>query len=374
MKTTKKPPIYAKLILIIITSTLFCCKKEEPKQEMKWSVGMAAPINHPVDGPHVFYFKNNKLVAINGTLTSLGNFGWAEIQSSRDYGDFDELPDSVAVDYGGLNDKLQMCTYNGGVKLPVALIKKLYNTVPNNRKTHNTNNTIVVALAPGGRVTVRLDYIELVRFIAPQKDIYQPEPVILFEDSTTVMNYLQHHPIEYKNWEKPDPRYEIDYGRCREDGEYARVSFESISKEGISIYQLLPDVEETEWGKVYNKPCNRTFASRYVLPFDKRDNRFQLPVHLITSYKYKSDYYVNDVVLPKNLEGYFKEKINNKQAYNRIVAGIEKDGVHVVLWVDGEKGQKKIMRFKANKAIYEIKPIFNDTITKSSYATEVIYY
>jgi hypothetical protein len=85
--------------------------------------------------------------------------------------------------------------------------------------------------------------------------------------------------------------------------------------------------------------------------------------------------YSTQVVLPKNFsqrftKPYINPKTGKKVNYNRLVFGLEKDGIHCIIWLDGPDKQEKLMRFKGNLA----NVISESKIKTGGYSAEITYY
>lgn len=372
----KKLVMFAKHTLIV-SNLLFLfssCKKQEP---IEWNAAISRPIFHPIEGPKVVYFYKGEEISATETLTDIGNFGWYFPVNSRTTGLTSLFPDSVAVEYGGLNTKLQMCTFKGGSKLSENTTKNLFNTcyIAHNKK--NNFEYITTGLAPGGRVCVWIDHIEIARFKVNQIDVYFDKPVIIFEDSTEVYNYLKHHPINYSVWDKPDPLYELDFGFCSQNNNSTINYIELISKEGLVNICFNRYIDKTDWNKPYNKDSNLILGIYYTTENIDVGYKSQLPVHLNISYNFKNKEYSTSVVLPDNFSKVYSAKKFNKikEDYNRIIVGVENDGRHLIIWIDGIAGQKKILRCLSQEAIKVFDKNFQKNITLNiKYATEVVYY
>lgn len=374
MKTTIETVINVKFILVISSLLLhFSCKKEE-KQE--WSAAMSRPKNYVSSGQHVFYLNEGKIIASCAILTDLGNAGWTYPQSGRGT-TTDILPDSVVVDYMGLTDKNEMWTFRGGMSLPTKLIDSLFKVGYIKKGVHENFRNIITGLAPGGRICIWVDHVEIKRGNVPIEKKYFDYPVSVFEDSLEISNYLKHHPIDYSIWEKSDNRYDLDFGFCcEEDNVELHHSF-FITKEGISYAIYKRYFERTTFGVPFGEPSSNDLFFGYIQINEVYNHKFQLPVHCKIEWKSKTDkdvYYSTDVVFPKDFEKRFKttyiDPITNKKVnYNRIVFGVEKDQKHCVIWIDGPNKQEKIMRFKGKLGIMKEEGLYS-----GGYANDVVHY
>jgi hypothetical protein len=172
-------------------------------------------------------------------------------------------------------------------------------------------------------------------------------------------------------------RYDLGFGFCSENDKYNFYNVQIFSKEGIYNHYFDNSVENTKWNQPYGGKSNVTSGFSYQTENDVKDFKLQLPVHVVISWKDKQNQiiYCTDAVLPKDLSIRFpKEFINpqtgKKSNYNRIVFGVEKDGEHCIVWLDGPGKQEKIMRFKGKIA----KKPEKDELISGGYATEVTYY
>ncbi|MDI9258239.1 DUF2931 family protein [Flavobacterium sedimenticola] len=349
------------------------CKNEVKERE--WSAAMSAPYSYRIDGPRVNYYLKGKLINSTSTLTSIGDFGWGHPDSARNSGYGIAFPDSISVAYGGLNDRLQMCHYKGGAKLPVNRIKELfYKGYVCDGKEDNFNY-ITAGLAPGGRVCVWVDFVEIKRFKVNLVDVYSEEPIIFFGDSLDklkVNEYLKHHPIDYSIWEKPEKKHDIDFGFTSENESVISSAFWVISNQGARkiIYEQM--IKKRERNKSFNfdevlKKENET--NRIIL-----DNESQfMPKELQYVWRYGKDFYQANIILSKDIQGFFLEPYINAETgkssnYQMIVLGIENDGTHGTVYFEGPGKKEKILSFKAGKYISK-----EDGDTSEFYYPEIEY-
>lgn len=361
-------------ILFLTLITLVSCKKQEVRTE--WYAAMSRPVLHPIEGPKVVYFYKGKIIGGTSTLTDIGNFGWGFPTGLQITGLTDIFPDSVAVNYGGLNKKLQMCTFNGGFKLPNEKIKKLFQNGYIYDGVKKNFDCITTGLAPGGNICVWVDHIEIARFKVKQVDTYYEKPVIIFEDSTEVINYLKFHPIDYTVWEKPDSRYAIDFGFCSEGSSVEFTALFFVSKEGIANDVLSNRIDFTKWEVPFGEQPD--FQGRFYQQINEKseNNKSQLPVDVELQWQKSSNYFHTRIPMPKDFVDRFTKSylnpISKKMSkYNRIVFGVEKDGEHCIVWLDGPGKQEKIMRFRGMPSLKDNKGKY---LNIGSYATEVEYY
>lgn len=352
-------------------------KNKEKEEETEWSATMCAPIDYPISGPHVYFFNKGKKVGMTEALLGIYQ-NWVITASARSSGRR-LLPDSIFVSYFAPNDHAKTFYYEGGSRLPANKIKTLFREGYQEGKKHEKFNEIRTGLAPGGRVCIWVNHVEIFRFKAAEKGQYSDSLLV----STSIakhhveyqrtLTYIKNHPIDYSIWEKPDVRYDLDFGFCNEANNTEFVGYNFYSKEGGSIHVSRGDVNITQWGKPYGKPVD-FFNSKSYQSFAERkikDNKLNFPVQMYVQWKKDKVYYSTDVLFPKEIEekfnkAYFNSEIGKKSNYNRIVFGVEKDGEHCTVWLDGPGKQEKIMRFKG---VVERK--LRDS---ESYATEVTYY
>lgn len=384
MQIKMKTVIVVRFILILSSVFFFGCKKNsQQKKNYEWSAAMSRPAYYVGEGFHVFYLRNGEIIGSTATLTHIpGN--WSRWQSARSSNYSGLLPDSVVVDYGGLNDKLEMCTYRGGMSLPIEELKKMFKEGYVDQKGERKDfKYITTGMAPGGRICVWVDHIEIKRGIVQQKDIYCPYPVIISskdsrkQDSIEINNFLKHHPVDYFVWEKPDPRYELDFGFCSE-GNLSEFSFiYSISKEGIRNVVFKERIDQTLWDIPFGKMNDLKADSYQQINESYSRTKKQLPVEIQIGWKNnKQQSYYTYVVLPKDfpkrfIRSYINPKTAEEDNFNRLVFGVEKDGEHCIIWLDGPDKQEKLMRFKGIPSKKDEKGV---PLNKGTYATEVVYF
>jgi len=148
------------------------------------------------------------------------------------------------------------------------------------------------------------------------------------------------------------------------------------TKEGIQESFSPYYTDNTNWGI----PCNTTVDYEGKFFYQQIDevynsHKTQLPVHISMGWENHmiNKFYSTDIVLPKDFEkrftkSYINPKTGKKCNYNRLVFGVEKDGEHCIIWLDGPDKQEKLMRFKGQLEIKNRKTI------GENYATDVTYY
>jgi hypothetical protein len=374
MKILKKTLMTARIILILSSILILGCQKE---QQFEWDAAMSRPAYYVLGGPHVFYLRQGEIIGSSSTLTDISG-NWSDWQSARNSNYSGLLPDSVVVDYGGLNDKLQMIKYRGGMSLPTKELEQMFKEgyLDINGRLQKFRH-ITTGMAPGGRICVWVDHVEIKRGVVESKDIYLSHPGIIFEDSLEINNYLKHHPVDYRIWEQSDPRYELDFGFCSEDGLSALYHSYFVSKEGIAQGIFKRSFEKTIFDLPYGEPSSNDLKIGYIQKGENYDNKLHLPVHCkIEWINLQRDtlYYSTDVPLPKNLrdqfiKSYKNPKTGQKSNYNRLVFGVEKGGEYCIIWLDGPDKQKKLVRFKGKLGIMK-----ENGLHTGGYATDIIYY
>uniref|UniRef100_UPI004049A6B1 DUF2931 family protein n=2 Tax=Flavobacterium sp. TaxID=239 RepID=UPI004049A6B1 len=367
-----------KIIIILSSLLLFGCQNEE---KFIWEAAMSRPAYYVFTGPHLFYLRNGEIIGSSATLTDIDG-SWSKWDTSRGANYSGMMPDSVVVDYYGLNQKLETCHYRGGMSLPTqeleAMFRKGYIDEKGKAKKHER---IITGMAPGGRICVWVDRIEIKRGIVEQGEIYSDHPIVFFGDSIETNNYLKHHPVDYTLWEKPDPRYELDFGFCSEDRNYDVKFLYTFSREGTKNRIYYADFDRTFCEQYIGMPSNYIDGQFYVQKNEKLElpTKLQLPVHLKFSWFSETNdiVFYTDIVLPENFAKRFTTPYLNTQRvdpapaqFNRLVFGVEKDGEHCIIWLDGPGKQEKLMRFKGCRALITPK----NFIESGGYATEVEYF
>lgn len=358
----------------ILLFMLCSCNKNQYKTD--WGGGLCHPSNYSVGISEIEFFNDD-----GGNLNIPGafcGFSWNSQGQTRWFHNA-TLPDSVFVTYEGMNYKNQTCLYKGGCRLPkdklIEIFKHGYEKKNDWGNAKESFKYITVGMAPGGRVCVWVDHVEISRFKIKEIKKLSDSPILLGDYNPE--DYLKYHPINYSFWDKPDKRYDLDFGFCSEDGKTEYFDSYYSTKEGF-IYRLTDsDIDKTQWNLPYNKPVTLIYPTNYIQldEISRRDKKLFLPVQCSIDWKMENNtFYSTDVVMPKDLPirfttSYINPKTNKKSNYNRIIFGVEKDGEHCNVWLDGPGKIEKIIRFKGNKAILK-----GETLTSGGYATEVIYY
>lgn len=364
---------YTNLILFTFLILISC---EGNQYKTDWGGSLCHPSNYSVGISEIEFF-NDESVNLNIPGAFCG-FSWNTQGQTRWFHNT-TLPDSVYVSYEGMNDKNQTCLYKGGYRLPkdklIEIFKQGYEKKNDLGFAKESFKYITVGMAPGGRICVWVDHIEVARFKIKEIKKLSDSPILLGEYNPA--EYLKYHPIDYSYWDKPDTRYDLDFGFCSEDGKSKYLDSYYSTKEGFIINITESDIDNTEWQSIYEKPITITNPHNYIQldEINHRDNKLSLPVHISIDWKTESDiFYSTEVVMPKDfpkrfLTAYTNPKTNKKSNYNRLIFGVEKDGEHCIIWLNGHGKQQKLMRFKGKRAILK-----EETVTSGGYATEVEYF
>ena len=358
-----------------------CNSKRESEEETEWSATMCAPANYPIFRPHIYFFKEGKEVGRAEALLSIFQ-DWALTSSSRSSRN-SVLPDSIFVSYFAPNDKAKTFYYEGGSRLPSEKIATLFKEGYYEEKKRKNFDEVRTGLAPGGRVCVWANHVEVFRFKAKEKGQFSDSLMVTASNDAEYKSnyerttkYIENHPIDYSVWEKPDARYDLDFGFCSEGNNTKYFNCYFYTKEGIAIAVSKSNIDRTDWNKPFAKPISLVDYKNYTQTNGERDKKLNIPVHAVFEWeKGNKIFYSTDVVFPKDLNAKFLKEYRNtetgkKANYNRIVFGVEKDGEHCIVWLDGPGKQERIMRFKGN-----LQKVDDDkTVDSGGYATEVIYY
>jgi Protein of unknown function (DUF2931) len=376
-------------LLLVFFLLFFSCKKSKAeqdrelieyfKQKESWSAAMSCPYNYLISGPTIFYFSKGKMINNIGTTTTIANSGWVSSSQGRNSGSGTAYPDSVFVSYSGLNDKKETWIYEGGAKLPSKTIEKLFKEGFIDRDKKKNYKEITTGMAPGGRVCVWVDHIEITRFKVNAIQLWRKYPLEYSINKLRergVSNYINHHSIDYSVWDKPDPRYELDYGFCSEDESNKFFHCFVITKEGVTYAVEERYIDHTFWNESYGeKPNLMEYSGYQQIGNTKKDYKLNLPSEINLIWKKDSTkFYNTNILMPKDLPQRFTKSYTNpitgkKVNYNRIIFGVEKDGEHCVVWLDGPGKQEKMIRFKG-----QIAKTKENSFINVDYATEVVYY
>lgn len=350
-----------------------------PKNNTPWHIGMSAPANYPISRPSVSYFTNGKFVsATNVSFNILQDWGQAtEIRSA----DTIVLPDSIYVSYCGLNNSGESWLYEGGAKLPSEKLQHSFETGFLKNNIRVLPNIILAGMAPQGNVCIWAGDIEITRFKVKAIKKINGNPIVYSstgytqqEEAKNVNKYLKNHPVESAIWETPDKRYTLDFGFRSENTNAKFVHSVCLTKEG-GVYSPTRYTEEAAWQVPYGKPDQDLETGYVQYGEEEYDYKLPLPVHMVFSWSNKQNvYFSSDVVMPADLPKRFENAYVNPQSgkethYNRIVIGVEKDGQHAIMWLDGPGRQEKIMRFKGKKGLVK-----DEGLLSGGYAEDVTYY
>jgi Protein of unknown function (DUF2931) len=348
-----------------------CCSKVTPRP---WHAALSAPAHYPISSPFVRYFKNGSEIAGTQALFKIYQDWNVPTEIS---GPIKVYPDSVFVAYQGLNSKGHVYEYEGGFKISANNIENLFKSgfIRNGEK--DDFNLIITGLAPGGNVCVWVDHVEICRFKAKEIKFVSKNPEFYAEgeelnlNTTEYNNYIKHHPVVYENWEKPDKGYDLDFGFCSQDGKSVYVQHICYTKEGQIYNPGNYYTETTQWEVPYGK-SDKDMIDTYIQYGETFENKMFLPVHIVYEWKNPEGKVVStDVVMPKDFPQRFEKAYINPQTgkeahYNRVTLGVEKDGKHAIIWLDGPGKQEKLMRFKGHlKKV----PYYS-----GGYAEDVTYY
>lgn len=312
--------------------------------------------------------------------------GWADPHQFERVQDNTVLPDSIFVEW---TCPVEHYKYEAAINLPYKKIKILFKEgyIDINNKRDVFGN-FIVGVAPGGNVCVWLNHVELLRFKAKKvgTEVWTKKEILDYENDEyykPMREYIKHHPINYADWEKPDKRYDLDFGFCSQNKKNELVSFGIISKEGVVNSCDPYYIEKTAWEVPCGEPVDVSGATNYqeFNEYKKQDYKMPLPVHIDFNWNDLSNpkdtiVYSTCFVLPKDFSKrfttpYINPKTGKKTNYNRIVFGVEDDNEHGVLWIDGPNKQEKIVRFKGCKIKKDKIPFYYENY---NYPTEITYY
>ncbi len=344
---------------------LVSCFFKQHQENFKWGAAISSPEPYLAGAAQVYFYEEGELLL---NTSGSGSFGWARAGDEHFSNQKIALPDSVYVSYKGTSDKNETWWYEGGAKLPKETLLKIFR-----KNEFDARPSIIAGMAPGGRICIWVNKIEIMRFTVPAKNKVSNKPLYSPDKKKEKLEYLKHHPIDYTYWGKPDKMYDLDYGFCSENmGSKFRAMY-TFSKEGIRELIVDAYTDSLKWNKPFGeKPDLRIMRSSYLQIGEENNYRMTLPVHLHTIWENSGGYYITEVVMPKDLPQRFEKPYINPETgqtahYNRIVLGVEKDGKHAILWLDGPGKQEKIMSFKGYRNDI---PDSND----GGYAKDVVYY
>ncbi len=361
------------LIAVSCILLLMSCGSKRDKECFKWGAAVCQPANYTFGDPKVFFYSEGLLVLNTGSPLYSSSWGHPDDIHNSDVKI--PLPDSVFVSYESINDKNETWNYQGGAKLSKETFLKLFNQGYQEDGKRYYPQHITAGMAPGGRVCIWVNPVEILRFTVPAIEKIDNRPLYL-DNKEEYLEYLKHHPIDYTYWEKPDERYDLDFGFTSEDGNSECYHCFFYTKEGVGCAHLKDDVEKTKWNTPYGQPADKDYNRGYVQFGEIFDTKYNMPVHVVISWNNTKtgELYSTDVVMPKGLEERFARSYSDPETggpanFTRIVFGVEKDGKHAVLWLDGPGKQEKIMRFKACKGIMKEIGLYS-----GGYAKDVVYY
>lgn len=368
----------AKSILISVTSFIIgaagiSCSKPA---DNPWHASMCAPAHYPVSSPSVHYFNRGAFIAGSFSMFSISQDWNLPTELS---GPISVYPDSVFVSYQGLKSNGHVYLFEGGAKLPKEKIEALFKEGFTREGKKENFSLIVTCLAPEGYACVRVNHIEICRFKAEEIRFIGKKPKFYVDGEELKLkteeynDYVKYHPVGDKNWEKPDKGRDLDFGFCSEDGSSVYQNQTCYTKEGL-IYNTGNFTEITQWGMPYGR-SDKDMIDTYIQYGERFDHKMFLPVHAIYEWKNaEQEFLSTDVPMPKDLSERFEKKYTDPQTgkeahYNRIVLGVEEDGIHAIIWIDGPGRQEKIMRFKG-----KMRKEVDGFIHSGGYAEDVTYY
>ncbi|CAM4341374.1 DUF2931 family protein [Flavobacterium terrigena] len=367
---------YYLLNVLFLTIFFFSCEDKNQKKinrEIDIGICLGAPKFFTAHYPIVTACKNGGIIGGISDSNVGDNEGWTSCDSFQTIESDGDYPDSLHLEW---TDKLNCKRFEKGVKLPSSIINSIINKeLKKNLSYYNFG--FKVNFAPGGNFCVFLNDIEIKRGVANFTEI---DSNCVAQDGISKISteYYNKVGLDFKNWEKSDPRYDLGLGYYTVDTNMVFGWAHLISKEGIltrndNLYKSKED--EIYGGKII------TYGNSYltIQDLDSKSNKFQLPV-LIQTYWYKEIgksqiYKYTNVPLPKNFvklytTPYINPKNNKLTNYNHLIFGVEKDGVHCIIWLDGPGKREKLMRFEATDAIMSK----DNNVYPGGYAKNIIYY
>jgi hypothetical protein len=332
----------------------------ENELKTEWAAAMSAPANYPIYSPTVLFFSNGEMINSTGTTTSIGDASWSYPSTANFSHRKISLPDSVFVSYTGLDSKQQMFVYSGGAKLPLTVIKELFTNGYRQGNQYFGFRNITAGLAPGGRVCVWVDHVEVTRFKVKEDKKVSDKPLIYFEEIDSIRNYLRLHPVRYSFWEQADAFYNLGFGFCSEDGKSEFDDYSLNTKEGIAFWITNQDVQKTLWNVPFGEPVTlnsfhgyQSFKSSSI-----RTPEIPLPVHMTFYWKNNNMTYTADAAMPENLPTlmsapYINPDTGKKAGFSRIILGVKNNGRDAEVWLDGPGRQVKLCDLEGTKYITE---------------------
>ncbi len=353
---------------------LMSCFSKQNKEYFKWGAAVCQPANYAIGAPKVFFYSEGGLILNTGSPLYDSSWGYPD-DIHNSHAEM-PLPDSVYVSYESINVKNETWSYEGGAKLPNEILLELF------KKGYKEENLVLhpeyitAGLAPGGRVCIWAGPVEVIRFTVLAAEKLNNKPMFFASQMNENTNYLKHHPIDYSYWEKPDERYGLDFGFCSQNSDIVFFNSSCCTKEGL-VYSPSDYYTETiDWDASFGK-IDKDIMKGYIQYGDSTDHKLPLPVHMVFEWKNKVTevFYSTDVVMPKDLpqrfeRSYIDPKTGRTEHFNRIVLGVEKDGKHAILWLDGPGKREKFMSFKGLKE----KEDGDQTVESGGYAKNVVYY
>ncbi|SIQ95888.1 Protein of unknown function [Chryseobacterium sp. RU33C] len=310
------------------------------KNKYRWEAGISAPSYYPAADVRVG-FDN----AGNGSLTSFDP-GWGQTYGAVVGEKWKDAPKEVSIHY---NSGAENYTYDGKISLPQEKIRDLFNEY--NLDDEDNLGHLVVGMAPGGWIRVWFqaldkkadDYVNIEVAKARLKGSYDDTADVRyktknFENWGKYYTYWQLHGIPYEAWAENEKEYNIifDFDKPNPKNEVTDPQYSSLD------------------GTLY-----------YRTPVDSLLKR-KLPVDLVAVWKSKNSniYYDTHVTFPKNFS-----KIIEDRKLSKVVLSlqIEEDDQYGVIYLIGDKGEEKLLRFKTY-------PSKDKILGNSDFSQEVEYF
>ncbi|WP_170872081.1 DUF2931 family protein [Chryseobacterium sp. RU33C] len=336
IRLIKGTPTLLFWMLMISLSLLQSCNKNK----YRWEAGISAPSYYPAADVRVG-FDN----AGNGSLTSFDP-GWGQTYGAVVGEKWKDAPKEVSIHY---NSGAENYTYDGKISLPQEKIRDLFNEY--NLDDEDNLGHLVVGMAPGGWIRVWFqaldkkadDYVNIEVAKARLKGSYDDTADVRyktknFENWGKYYTYWQLHGIPYEAWAENEKEYNIifDFDKPNPKNEVTDPQYSSLD------------------GTLY-----------YRTPVDSLLKR-KLPVDLVAVWKSKNSniYYDTHVTFPKNFS-----KIIEDRKLSKVVLSlqIEEDDQYGVIYLIGDKGEEKLLRFKTY-------PSKDKILGNSDFSQEVEYF
>lgn len=364
------------LNILFLTVFFFSCKDENSKKvirEIDINICLGAPKFFTAHHPILTACKNGGIIGGISDANVGNNNGWSSCDSFQSIESDGDYPDSLYLEW---TDVLNCKRFEKGVKLPTSVIDNLINKeFKKNQNYYNFN--FKINFAPGGNFCIFFNNIEIKRGIA---NFFKIDSNCVAQDGISKISteYYNKVGLDYKNWRKSDSRYALGLGYYTLNRNITFGWAHLISKEGILtnndfLYKSRED--EIYGGKI------TTNGNSYLTlnDLDSKSNKFQLPV-LIQTYWYSEKgknrvYKYTNVPLPKNFvklytSPYINPNNNRQVNYNHLIFGVDKDGTHCTIWLDGPGKREKLMRFESTDAIVSK----DSNVYPGGYAKSIVFY